>query len=204
MLRICANDRCARYLASVCPLSGQGVPAILPRCARYCEGVCPRWCFGEWFWSVPAKCARYQKVIKSVKQSVETVAGTLSRALSRALSTSTCDGPARGTCAMQPPLHSSRGGPGGLGGPRRLQQAWRFSGAPRRHQAGVGTPKRCRRSPKRPQAAAGGSRRLCPNPCDALNAYTRKCTRADYNLWQSAHDPPSLASPGKVLFMPSV
>ena len=49
---------CARYLGRVCPLSGQGVPAILPRCARYCEGVCPRWCFGEWFWSVPAKCAR--------------------------------------------------------------------------------------------------------------------------------------------------
>ena len=101
------------------------------------SGVCPL--------SVPA--------IKSVKQSFETVAGTLFRALS----TSTCDGPARGTCAMQPPLHSSRGGPGGLGGPWRLQQALEIF---RRPQAPPGGRWKSQAMPAQPQEAPGGRRRL--------------------------------------------
>ena len=141
---------CARYLGRVCPLFCHRVPAIVKGCAR--DGVLESG-FGEWFWSVPAKCARYQKVIKSVKLSFETVAGTLSRALS----TSTCDGPARGTCAMQPPLHSSRGGPGGLGGPWRLQQALEIF---RRPQAPPGGRWKSQAMPAQPQEAPGGRRWL--------------------------------------------
>ena len=49
---------CARYLGRVCPLFCHRVPAIVKGCAR--DGVLESG-LGEWFWSVPAKCARYQK-----------------------------------------------------------------------------------------------------------------------------------------------